>query len=151
MNTKKLVKGCVKGDPKAQKALYDSYAPAMWSICSRYAKQKEQAEEIFQEGFLLVYKNIKQVRNEAALSVWIKSIFVNAALRSLKQHQRMHAVISEDEVENESHFIELEIDQFETELINLHINNLPATGRAVFNLYVIDGYKHHEIASMLNI
>ena len=80
-----IVSGCVTLDPEARRVLYEKYSAQMYSICMRYAKDKEGAGDIFQDGFYRVYKNIGQLKNVEALSGWIKSIFVNGRYRILQK------------------------------------------------------------------
>lgn len=117
----------------------------------RYVGNKLDADDVFQQGFLQVFVDIGQVRNPDALPGWIKMVFINTALRHLKQ-QKSVLVISRDELNddydniNNTALVELEVEKI-MELIQL----LPPRCKEVFNLYVIDGYKHQEIADMLEI
>ncbi len=132
--------------------MYDRYGSQMYSLCLRYAQNKDDANDIFQQGFLLVYENLKQLKNADALSGWIKKIFVNAALLHYKKTSRTSPIYDVDAV------LELPTLLWNEALNNLAINELtrliqrlPSGCRTVFNLYVIDGYTHQEIADKLSI
>lgn len=145
------MKGCIKGDSNARRELYERYAAQMLSVCYRYAHNSEDAKDIFQQAFYLVYKNIDQLKDHKALSGWIKRIFVNTALQYYKKNHMMFAL--QDFSSNELDLLDT-MDPLskmaEKELIEL-IQALPGGCREVFNLYVVDGYSHKEIAERLNI
>ena len=123
----------------------------MYSVCMRYAQDSENANDMFQDGFYLVYKNIHQLKNVDAISGWIKRIFINTAIKQCKMASRTilyqeikHANISSvDWNEAESNL--------GTEEIAKLIQELPVGCRTVFNLYVIEGYSHNEIAEQMEI
>lgn len=148
---KKIVAGCISSDPEARRVLYDKYSAQMYSVCMRYAQDSENANDMFQDGFYLVYKNIHQLKNVDALSGWIKRIFINTAIKHCKMASRTilyqeikHANISSvDWNEAESNL--------GTEEITKLIQELPVGCRTVFNLYVIEGYSHNEIAEQMEI
>ena len=124
----------------------------MYSVCLRYAKNKESAQDIFQEGFYLIYKNIHQLRNPAALSGWVKSIFINSAIEYFRKNKKVKFI----EETNTSY--QNGIDNWNDAISNLSldeitqlIQELPTGCQTVFNMYVIDGYSHKEIAEALNI
>lgn len=125
----------------------------MYSICMRYAQNTDDANDIFQQAFYLVYKNIKQLKNENALSGWVKSIFINTALEHLKKQARIVTVdpidhcFDHDSIDNWNEALSsLAIDEL-TKLIQ----TLPLRCQLVFNLYAIEGFSHKEIAQKLNI
>ncbi len=132
--------------------MYDKYSSQMFSVCLRYAKNKQEAEDIFQQGFYLVYKNIKQLKNCEALSGWIKRIFVNTALEYNRKASQLRIV------EDTSITFKQTVFDMNDALANLAIDELTAliqqlpTGcRKIFNLYVIEGFSHKEIAKKLKI
>ena len=81
LETREIIKKCIRNDSGAQKELYNLFASKMLSICHRYAKSKDDAEDIFQEGFLKVFENLHQVKNEDSIEWWMKRIFINEALK----------------------------------------------------------------------
>ncbi|MBI1342353.1 MAG: sigma-70 family RNA polymerase sigma factor [Terrimonas sp.] len=123
----------------------------MLGVCMRYARSKEDAEEILHEGFLRVFKYIQQYKGTGSLEGWIRKIMVNCALLKYREKARLVPVIELNEFVPETGTdagIQEKIDV--KELLQL-IQNLPAGYRVVFNLYVFEGYKHREIAELLGI
>ncbi|MFH1319710.1 MAG: sigma-70 family RNA polymerase sigma factor [Bacteroidota bacterium] len=148
---KKVVRGSAKGNPEARKALYDMHAPQMLSVCYRYAQNREDAEEIFQQGFYLVYKNIGQLKDYKALSGWVKRIFVNAALQHNQQKQKLYPLSNWEDEGKELSEANAALSTLETVELTKLIRQLPRGCKEVFNLYVVEGYSHKEIAEMMGI
>ncbi len=145
-----LVKACQKADPKAQKRVYEKYAPKMLAICKRYLADELEAEDVMIEGFMKVFNKIDSFKLEGSFEGWIKRIMVNEALMLLRSKKKEGFSVDLDSAhyEIEPHFTpnSLEAD----ELIKI-IAGLPTGFRTVFNLYAIEGYSHAEIAKELNI
>ena len=145
-----LLKGCKRGKPKSQEALYKRFAPAMYGICLQYASSEEDAQDIMQEGFVKVFRKLDQVKNPSAFPGWIRRVMINTALE--KYRSQVHLLRIED-VKEEA---EKETDDgiFENltcqELVIL-IQSLTPQYRMVFNLYGIEGYSHQEISEELGI
>ncbi len=150
-NLKTIVDGCVKNDRTCQKQLYAIYAPGMNSLCMRYARNSIDARDIFQSGFLKVFENIHQLRNIDSIEWWIRKIFVNEAFIFYKKG--LKTVYTDVEVTFSNKLIESNniINDLELEYITTLIQNLPDKMRLVFNLYIIEGYSHQEIADQLHI
>lgn len=123
----------------------------MLSVCHRYASNDEDAKDIFQQAFYLVYKNIDQLKDYKALSGWIKRIFVNTALQYYKKSQTRLVVEDVSEQTLDLHDSIDPISQMSEKEIIVLIKQLPHGCREVFNLFAIDGYSHKEIAEQLNI
>ena len=145
-----LVQGCKRNDRDSQRLLYRHYYSYAMSICVRYSKSKEEAKEILNDGFLKVFQKIEQYKQETPFEGWLRRIMINAAIdcyrRELKHYH--HASAEELKVENGTQSV---IDELSyNELIGF-VQHLTPGYRAVFSLYVIDGYTHEEIAGMLNI
>ena len=124
----------------------------MYSVCMRYAKDTECAIDIFQDGFYLVYKNIGQLNNVEALSGWIKSIFINKGIEYCKKANRI--ILLEDmgyHDNNSSVNWNEAVSNLCTDEITRLIQELPMGCQTVFNMYVIDGYSHKEIAEQMQI
>jgi len=148
----RIVEGCKKGSPGHQKELYDRFAPYMFSICNRYAKNYMDAEDIFQEGFLKVFTNIHQLRNVDAIMWWMKKIFVNEALMFYKKQPDLYRLNTYSGEQNERMIeVEMTISKISTEEISRMIQKLPNKMRLVFNMYIIEGFTHQEISDMLGI
>jgi RNA polymerase sigma factor (sigma-70 family) len=146
-----LIKGCIAGDRSCQSRLYELYAPAMMIVCMRYAKNREEAEEILQNGFIRVFKFIDQVKQATSLEGWIRKIMVNCALQKFRSQVNLTPVIPIDNRDHDLSYGNDIIEQIQgKELLKL-VQNLPPAYRTVFNLYVFEGLKHREIAALLNI
>ncbi|WKN29854.1 RNA polymerase sigma factor [Porifericola rhodea] len=147
---KALVSGCAKGERAMQKELYDRFSGQMLAVCIRYCKSREDAEDILQEAFVKVFNNIESFRKESTLGYWIKRIVINTALNYHRKSvylyphfdiEDMHD-IGDDDVTVSNHNYK--------DLLKL-LQTLPQGCQVIFNLYAIEGYKHKEIAEMLNI
>ena len=146
-----LIDKCLKGDTKAQKALFERFAPKMMSICLRYIGDYERAEDVLQDGFIKVFKNLEKFKREGSFEGWIRRTVVNTALDQLRKDKNapIDADISEAEYlagENETSFGKLR-----TEELMAIIQNMPNGYRTVFNLFAIEGYSHQEIAEKLGV
>ncbi len=146
-----IIGGCKRGDRKAQEQLYMFFYDAMMNLCVRFTKSETDAEDVFNTGFLKVFKSIHQYDPaKAALYTWVRAIMMNSCLYYLKSKQNRIAAIDLDEAEGISIDPEIDIKMSEAEIMDM-IRDLPPATRAVFNLYTIDGYGHKEIASLLQI
>ncbi len=140
-------------DPIGQKQLYQQFAVQMFRICLRYATDKSEAEDILQDGFVKVFRDISQFRGEGPLGAWIRRIMVNTALSHLRKKKQFISTVPDmlhlDGILNPlTPNYESNLD---TETLLKYLQQLPDGYRAVFNLYAIDGYSHEEIAEKLNI
>lgn len=147
-----LLKGCIRGDRKAQERLYKDYYAAMMSICLRYTKNEHDAVEVLNNGFLKVFKNIQRYEGrQASLYTWIRTIIINCCLDFIRSQQR---VIKAEELTEVGEMNANETDALSklkaADLLQLVRQLSPAT-QAVFNLYVVEGYNHREIGELLGI
>lgn len=151
MDYTKLVKECIREIPAAQRQLYDHFAETMLGVCYRYTKSLTDAEDVLQDGFVKVFKNLQQYKFQGELGGWIRRIMVTTSLNFLKKNSRYRHEFS---FENENlHPVaddnpELKITR--KELADL-IRQLPVGYQTVFNLYAIEGYSHGEIGVLLGI
>lgn len=151
MSNSKLLNDCLRGDRRAQRVFYETFAPQMFPVCLRYCRSREEAEEVLQEGFLLIFRNLGQYRGDGALEGWIRKIMVNASLQKIRSRPGLTPLLNSANEHPEIAEEAMALDRIGTkELIGL-IQELPPMYRAVFNLYVFEGMKHREIAEMLNI
>jgi len=142
---------CLDNDPKAQGALYQKFAPKMFGICLRYTGNQMEAEDVLQEGFIKVFRYLKDYRNDGSLEGWIRRTMVNTAINFYKKKSKYQKDISLEQTEPVNHDEESAIDKLSAiELLEL-IRDLPDGYRMVFNLNIIEGYTHKEIGEMLNI
>jgi len=151
MDYNQLVKDCIREKPAAQKQLYDHFAATMLGICYRYTKSITDAEDVLQDGFVKVFKNLQQFQFKGELGGWIRRIMVTTALNFLKKNAKYRHEFS---YENENlHPVtddnpELKITG--KELAEL-IRQLPVGYQTIFNLHAVEGYSHIEIGTMLGI
>ena len=146
----KLIEGCVNKDRKSQKELYKLYYGYALRICLRYSKNKDEAVEVVNDGFMKVFIHIARYRSEQSFNSWLSTIMINTAI---DQYRKRIKQLEMDELK-EQHQVE------DRENILSHINyedliklvqKLSAAYRAVFNLFAIDGYTHEEISELLQI
>ena len=146
-----LIKDCTSGDRAFQTKLYNLFAPKMLGVCLRYAKNKEEAEEILQEGFLRVFTYINTFKGTGSFEGWIRKIMVNCALFRYRNKSTLQPVIRLDTFGHDvADGADIASNLDAKELLSL-VQTLPAGYRIVFNLYVFEGYKHREIAEALGI
>ena len=145
-----LIKGCLKGDRKMQHLLYERFAPKMYGVCLRYAGNAEEARDILQEAFVKVYNKIGSFRGEGSLEGWVRRIITNTAIEILRRKSYLQPIteVEENTIENDEDSV---LEALATkELVNV-IQKLAPGYRAVFNMYVVEGYSHKEIARALGI
>ncbi len=151
---KKIIKGCLKGKSVFQRKLFDLFSGKMMAICYRYIDNKNEAEDVFQEAFIKVFDNLYQLKNIDSLEWWMRRIFINKALKANRQKLTISFKKDVFEIENFTDTIENvpeDAEKISAEKISEMIQELPQKAREVFNLYVIDKYKHYQIAEMLGI
>lgn len=150
-----IIQGCIACKRNSQNLLYKKYGSVMFGVCLRYARNKVEAEDILQEGFLKVFENIASFRGDGSFEGWIKRIMINHALNHRRKNTRNPYLenieeISEMEITNgddeEREFFTLPVEK----LMEM-IQKMPEGYRTVFNLYVFEEFSHKEIAAMLDI
>jgi len=145
-----IVERCKKQDKAAQQALYDKYAGLFYSIALRYLKQADEAEDVLIEGFYRIFSKIDQYKGKGSFEGWMKRIIVNEALMKIRKNVNLNLHVDlEKAYQIKTKAVALDQLQYD-ELLKL-INELPLGYKTVFNLYVIEGYKHREIADILGI
>jgi RNA polymerase sigma factor (sigma-70 family) len=149
-----LVRACQAGDTRAQTAFYERYQSKLLGLCLRYAKTQAEAEDIFQEGFIKVFKNINELRNVEVIDSWVKSVVIRTAInyyhRTTKE-QQLHSNLDDFQREIDSGDYGKIITQLDMNVLLDVINTLPDGYRMIINLHLMDGYTHGEIAELLNI
>ena len=148
-----LIKGCIKEDALCQKSLFNRYASSLLGVCMRYARNKEDAEDILQDSFIKIFKKIEQFKGNGSFEGWMRRVVVNTALKKYTV-SRYSKEFSVEEVKDTALLNINDAPAFNhlTEKdILLLIHNLPDGYRIIFNLYVIEGFQHDEIANMLGI
>lgn len=149
-STDDLLEGCKKGERKAQELLYKLLAPKMMGVCMRYAKDREEAEDTLQTGFVKVFQKVSEFRNDGSFEGWIRRIMVNTAIESYRKNQRMLNVIDIDDAPDIQQSV-FDMNTLETRDLFRLIEQLSGGYRLVFNMYVIEGYSHKEIGEQLGI
>ena len=150
MTEEEIIKGCIDNNPQCQHALFRLHAKTMMGICLRYIADTSEAEDILQETFIKIFKTIGQFRFEGPLGGWIRRITVRTCLAALHKKHIQYSDISAADLAVDPNALQAVSVISEKELTNM-IRQLPEGYRIVFNLYVIEGYSHEEIAGMLNI
>lgn len=146
MQERELIEQCANGHRISQKKLYDAYKTPMYTLAYRITNSFEDAEDVLQEGFLKVFRNLSSFNHESKLSTWIHTIIIRTAFRKIKDTINYKIT---DQLEDDS---QLEIVYpSDVEYLEMAIQGLPDGYRTVFTLYEIEGYKHHEIAELLEI
>jgi RNA polymerase sigma factor (sigma-70 family) len=145
-----LIQACIANDRQAQKLLYDRFSPLMFGVCLRYVGRREDAEDVLVEAFFKVFDNLDKFQGSGSFEGWIRRIVVNESLMFLR---KKHALKNAYEIQE--HFDLTDQADIVQELASQDILDLlaqlPNGYRTVFNLYVLEGYKHREIAEMLDI
>jgi RNA polymerase sigma factor (sigma-70 family) len=151
MTEELILAGCLKNNATSQEALYNRFSPRMLGVCYRFAKNKEDAEDMLQEGFMKVFTQIFQYRNEGALEGWIRRIIVHTCINNLKKNKKF--TDSVDIIYANS--IQIKEDMIpsimQAKQVVECIRLLPLGYRTVLNLFAIEGYSHREIAHLLDI
>jgi len=145
-----LIKGCIEGDPEMQKLLYDRFSSKMYGVCLRYAENTEDANDVMQEGFIKVYKSLSKFRAEGSFEGWIRRIFVNTSIEHYRKKVKLYNVTEVQENTVEDNELDA-LDSLATKDILNIVNELSPGYKQVFNMHVVEGYSHKEIAELLGI
>lgn len=149
MNIEDLIRGCIEEDRVCQRELYKMFAGKMMVVCLRYAKDKMEAEDILQEGFIKIYDNIGKFRMQGSFEGWIRRIMVNTAINKIRSSKRHFEELDDKMVENSINMDVL--DNFSAKDILALISEMPAGYKYVFNMFAIEGFSHKEIAESIGI
>ncbi|WP_242203396.1 RNA polymerase sigma factor [Aestuariivivens insulae] len=148
MSLEQLIAHCKTHDTKAQEELYKLFSSKLFSICLKYSNSYAQAEDNLQDAFLTIFNKIEQYKGKGSFEGWLKRITINTALQRYRA-EKVFNIVNENEVED--YEIEVNEDDISLDYLLKAIQNLPDRYRLVFNLYVLDGYSHKDIANMLKI
>jgi len=151
MDTKQLIVGCQKNELKAQQQLYELYSAKVFSVCLKYSKNYEEAQDNLQEGFLLVFEKIHKYSFQGSLEGWIKRVVINYILQQYRNSTKFFELIDNVAIKEESEELETSDQDYSIDFLLKIIQELPDKYRLVFSLYVLDDYSHKEIAEMLAI
>jgi RNA polymerase sigma-70 factor (ECF subfamily) len=151
MSEKQLIAGCLKGDRRSQKELYDSYSRKMMGVCLRYTGDRETARDLLQDGFVRVFTSLDTYKGTGSLDGWMRTVFVNGALEYLRKRDILRDSTNIDSMREVLEDEDTAVSRISAgELMEL-VQSLPHGFRTVFNLYAIEGYSHREIAEKLHI
>ncbi len=145
-----LISGCINGDRQMQRELYDRFASKMYGVCLRYAGNTNDADDILQEGFIKVYNNLHKFRGEGSFEGWIRRIFINTCIEQYRKKVQSYNITEAHENTVEDSDIDALDVLAAKDMVKL-INELSPGYKTVFNLYVVEGYSHKEVAEMLGI
>lgn len=145
-----ILKGCVSGERKYQHLLYNMLSAKMFSVCIRYAGDYNAAQDLLQEGFVKVFKNIDKFRGEGSFEGWVRRIFVNTAIEHYRKKVNLYA-LRDSEIREYQYYEESALDTLKKEDILKMIQKLSDGYRTVFNLYIIEGFSHKEIGEIMGI
>jgi RNA polymerase sigma factor (sigma-70 family) len=147
-----LVRACLASDRGAQRRLYDAFKGKLFGVCQRYASSRQEAEDLLQEGFVQVFRDLHQYRGEGSLEGWIRRVVVRVALQQLRQQKLQYVALDDRGIEQlaEQHDLPAFDEDMTRHLLRL-LHEMPPGFRAVLNLYVFEGYTHREIGEALGI
>jgi RNA polymerase sigma-70 factor (ECF subfamily) len=149
-NYTSLIAKATKGNRKAQQELFELFAPKMLSICRQYVKNNDIAEEVMLSGFLKVFTYLQSYKAQGSFEGWIRRIMVNESITQLRKDKKLF-FNSDVEVENSIEHVAYIESELEVAEIQKMIDSLPDGYKTVFVLYAVEGYKHSEIAELLQI
>ncbi len=146
-----LIKGCINKDNRSQKKLYEMLSPKMYAICLRYMNSREEAQDALQDGFVKVFNKISTYNFEGSFEGWVRKTIVNTALEQLRKDKHKFEERFDDSKENMISVTNEAEGKIEVGELLKALQKLATGYRTVFNLYIIEGYTHAEIAEKLNI
>ncbi len=150
MEHDKLIEQCLKGHRNAQKQLFDLYPGKMYYLCLRYAVDEAEAQDMLQEGFVRLFKNLQSFQGKGSFEGWVRRIFVHTAIKYYHKMRKHNNSQSIETIHENSVGPEALASMSEQEILTL-ISKLPEGYRIVFNMYAIEGFSHKEIAETLDI
>nr|WP_315256459.1 sigma-70 family RNA polymerase sigma factor [uncultured Flavobacterium sp.] len=149
-NLDQYIRKCADNDREAQLKIYQLFSPVLYGLCLKYMRNEDDAKDVFQEAFLIAFQKMEQYKFEGSFEGWIKRIFINKLLETLKKKKKgvLFLDVFETDIAEEE---ELQLEPIEQEKLLEYIQELPDQYRMVFNLYVFEKMKHKEIAALLGI
>lgn len=148
MSLEQLIDDCRNNDRKAQEQLYNLYKSKLFAVCLKYSRSYAEAEDNFQDGFLIIFSKIGQYNFKGSFEGWMKRVMINNVLQ---QYRNVTFLDMNKDVADQDVEVDADDDAVSLDYLMKIIQELPDRYRLVFNLYVIDGYPHKEISEMLNI
>ncbi|MEY4286384.1 MAG: hypothetical protein RL511_457 [Bacteroidota bacterium] len=151
MDEQELIQGCIAARPKAQKALFDIYAPKLYVVCLRYLKDQMRAQDVLQDTFVKIFAHIGNYKSEGAFEGWLKRIAVNTCLDQLRKDKKLLTDVPLDDVSHKLAHQDFSAEKLMADDLLKLVQALPDGYRTVFNLFAIEGFSHQEIAQQLGI
>lgn len=145
-----LIRGCINGDRKAQRRLYEQFSDRLFVVSMRYCRSDLEAEDVLQESFIKIFNKIDSFRGESSLYYWMKRIIVRTALNHQRSKLYMYPMVDVENV-HMSQEEKFSLADFHLEELMGMIRKLPKGCSVIFNLYAIEGYTHKEIGAMLEV
>lgn len=151
MTEQTIIFGCLQNDAASQRELYNKYSPKMLAVCYRFAQNREDAEDMLQEGFIKIFSQIHTFQNKGAFEGWIRKIIVHTCINFLKRYRRLNESLDLDYANQVQAKEESVISLMQGKQVLECIRLLPVGYRTVLNLYAIEGFSHREIGNLLEI
>lgn len=148
-NEKLLIKKAIAGKRDAQRTIYERFAPKMLSVCRQYIKDVHFAEDVMVDGFVKVFKHLNDFKHNGSFEGWMRKIMIRESISYLRKRQ--FVVFDDEVIENDKSFVVTADNPLDAEYVQEIIDRLPEGYKLVFVLYAIEGYRHQDIAKMLNI
>lgn len=150
-----IIKGCKRQHRLSQQKVYEMFYGKMLPVCNRYAKNSEEAKDILQNGFIKVFEKIDKYNFDGSFGGWVRRLIVNTAIDHYRKHKNEYLIEDESRIEDSDHWYEDELDTkyegIKSEDIKAAIEQLSPAYKMVFNLYIMEGYSHQEIADELDV
>ncbi len=152
MDLDKIIEGCIKGNPKAQKALYDMFSDKLFGVCLRYCRCREDAQDVFQDSFIKVFNSLDKYKPFGSFEGWLRKIFINQALNFYRYDKSFSHISTDDcdipseEIDNESFY-----DRFSNKMILDSVQKLANRQRIIFNMIEFEDCSYEEVANMLEV
>jgi len=148
LSLEQLIYDCKKQDAKAQSQLYKLFSSTLFSICLKYCRNHGEAQDTLHDAFIIIFNKIDQYKSKGSFEGWLKRVTITTALQKYR-NKGVFNIVNEEHIEDVS--LDIEEDQVSLDYLLEIIQELPDRYRLVFNLYILDGYPHKDIAAMLNI
>ena len=150
MNQKELIAGCIRGDRQCQMELFRQFSGKLLAVCVRYTRHRMEAEDVLQDAFIKIFKNLEKFEGKGSFEGWMRRIVVNTALKNYNKSSYQREKIGLEDYQESALDPDVIASLHEEEILKV-VGQLPEGYKAVFNLYVIEGFSHKEIAEQLEI
>ncbi len=145
-----LIKGCINRESRMQEELYNRFAPKMYAVCLRYSNNTDDAQDLLQEGFIKIFKNLDRFRAEGSFEGWIRRVFINTSIEHYRRKVNLFSTSEKEETHIQDSSSNALDKLAEKDIIKL-VQELSPGYRTVFNMYAIEGFSHKEIGGILGI